>query len=391
YGIVIDSGSSRSNIYLYEWPGDKQNETGMVKEVMNCKVAGDGISEMKVDPEKDAASWKAFNACMVNITKAIPEEKRKKTPLFLGATAGMRLLEESNRSRAMEIMESLKEYLSALPFNFQNASIISGQEEGLYGWITVNYILENFFEKNMWNKYVRPEGGETVGSMDLGGASTQIAFAVGENFTGEDYLNIKLYGYTYNVYTHSFLCYGKNEVGKKILDKIIQQSSDPNLIVNPCYPNGYNMTRKASDIYDSPCTKIPGKYNLDQDFFMVGSGDSEECKKFVRTIFDFDTCNADHCSFNGVEQPPVVGKYMAYAGLFFTARAIGGSEDLDTFKNAVTKFCHTSWAQLKKEKTWISDRFLRTYCYSGHYVIFLLEEGYKFDKNTWKNIQFEKE
>lgn len=43
-------------------------------------------------------------------------------------------------------MQSLREYLSSLPFDFQNASIISGQEEGLYGWITVNYIMGNFFE-----------------------------------------------------------------------------------------------------------------------------------------------------------------------------------------------------------------------------------------------------
>ncbi len=61
--------------------------------------------------------------------------------------------------------------------------------------------------------------------MDLGGASTQIAFAVQEDLTGPDYLHVKLYGYPYNVYTHSFLCYGKNEVEKRILDIVIQVRS----------------------------------------------------------------------------------------------------------------------------------------------------------------------
>ncbi|CAL9705436.1 unnamed protein product [Knipowitschia caucasica] len=391
YGIVIDSGSSRSTIYLYQWPGEKQNETGMVKELMNCRVAGDGISEMGVDPEKDAASWKSFRACIANITKKIPEEKRKKTPLFLGATAGMRLLEESNKTRGLKVMADLREYLSGLPFNFQNASIMSGQEEGLYGWITVNYIMENFFEKNLWNKYVRPEGGETVGSMDLGGASTQIAFAVEQNLTGEDYLRVKLYGYTYTVYTHSFLCYGKNEAEKKVLDKIVQRASNPDLILNPCYAIGLNATLKASQIYDTTCTKMPSKYTQDQNFSMVGTGNSEECKQFVKMIFDFDTCDADHCSFNGVEQPPVVGKFMAYAGLFFTARAMGAYATLDQFRNSTDTFCHTPWAQLKKEKTRISDKYLKTYCTAGHYSNFLLTEGYKFDETTWSNIRFEKE
>lgn len=48
--------------------------------------------------------------------------------------------------RSDEIMASLREYLSSLPFAFQKASIISGQEEGLYGWVTVNYLMGNFLE-----------------------------------------------------------------------------------------------------------------------------------------------------------------------------------------------------------------------------------------------------
>lgn len=54
---------------------------------------GNGISEIKVDPEKDEKSWKALQVCMDKAIKAIPAEKHKATPLFLGATAGMRLLQ----------------------------------------------------------------------------------------------------------------------------------------------------------------------------------------------------------------------------------------------------------------------------------------------------------
>lgn len=45
YGIVIDSGSSRSSVYVYEWPGEKENETGVVTEIMNCRVAGESLSK----------------------------------------------------------------------------------------------------------------------------------------------------------------------------------------------------------------------------------------------------------------------------------------------------------------------------------------------------------
>ncbi|XP_061572376.1 ectonucleoside triphosphate diphosphohydrolase 3 [Cololabis saira] len=393
YGIVIDSGSSRSNVYLYEWPGEKENETGVVTEKMNCKVDGTAISEMKVDTQKDEVTWKGFKNCMDLILNTIPVEKHRNTILFLGATAGMRLLQLENEQRSDQVLASLREYLSSLPFKFQNASIISGQEEGLYGWITVNYLMGKFLEKNLLNAYVRPNGEETVGSMDLGGASTQIAFAVQEQGSGPDYKEVKLYGYPYNIYTHSFLCYGKNEAEKRVLDKVVQRSSDPRYIINPCYPEGFNLTMKASTIYDTECTQKPKNYNPDQDFFMVGVADSEKCGELVRSIFDFKTCNSSQCSFNEVEQPPVTGDFKAYAGFFYTARAllINDTSELDQFRASVKTFCHTHWTVLREQKTWISDRYLRTYCFAAHYVLTLLADGYKFDSESWKNIYFEKE
>ncbi|XP_077576876.1 ectonucleoside triphosphate diphosphohydrolase 3 [Stigmatopora nigra] len=399
YGIVIDSGSSRSNIYLYEWPGQKENETGVVMEKMNCQVTGDAISSLTTDAKKDALTWQGFQNCMANVSEAIPARKHKSTPLFLGATAGMRLLQESDMQRATNIMDSLKEYLKSLPFDFQNASVITGQEEGLYGWITVNYLMGNFLEKSLWNAYVRPQTSKTVGSMDLGGASTQIAFAVNDDLEGPDYLHVKLYGYPYNIYTHSFLCYGKNEAGNRLLDKAIQESSDPAYVINPCYPVGLNETLIASKIYGSGCTKQPRNYNPDEKYNFIGSGNSEQCKRMTKSIFNFTTCSSAHCSFDGVEQPPVTGEFMAYAGFFYVARALLMNDKNDTvtpsefdeFKTSIDEFCTTPWNELKNQKRWILVKYLRLYCFSSHYIFSLLTDGYKFDANTWKDIYFQKE
>uniref|UniRef100_A0A3Q3WPP5 Uncharacterized protein n=1 Tax=Mola mola TaxID=94237 RepID=A0A3Q3WPP5_MOLML len=343
YGIVIDAGSSRSNVYLYEWPGEKENETGVVTEIMNCRVAGE--SHAQDEP-----------------------------------TAGMRLIHEQDEQRSNEIMASVRQYLKSLPFAFKNASIITGQEEGLYGWVTVNYLMGNFIHKNLWNAYVRPEGAMTVGSMDLGGASTQIAFAVQEDLAGPDYMHVKLYGYPYNIYTHSYLCYGKNEAEKRVLDKVLQESSDPAYVINPCYPKGFNITTKASTIYNTECTKKPKNYDPEHEFLMVGASDSDTCERLVKSIFDFKTCSSPQCSFDGVEQPPVTGDFKAYAGFFYIARSI----------RLRSKLCFSS-SQLRKEKMWISARYLKTYCFAAHYVFALLADGYKFNKENWKNIDFTQE
>lgn len=39
----------------------------------------------------------------------------------------------------------------------------------------------------------------------------------------------------------------------------------------------------------------------------------------------------------------------------------------------------------------MADKFLRTYCYATNYVFTLLTDGYKFDEETWKNINFKRE
>lgn len=66
----------------------------------------------------------------------------------------------------------------------------------------------------------------------------------------------------------------------------------------------------ASDIYETPCTKKPQGYNPKQELSMVGSGNSDNCKTMVKSIFDFKSCSSQQCSFNGVEQPPVSGDFL---------------------------------------------------------------------------------
>lgn len=36
--------------------------------------------------------------------------------------------------------------LTQYPFDFRGARILSGQDEGVFGWVTANYLLENFIK-----------------------------------------------------------------------------------------------------------------------------------------------------------------------------------------------------------------------------------------------------
>ncbi|XP_058844937.1 ectonucleoside triphosphate diphosphohydrolase 8-like isoform X1 [Acipenser ruthenus] len=66
--------------------------------------------------------------------------------------------------------------IGSYPFKFQGARILSGVEEGAYGWITINYLLSSFIKYSYEGKRLHPKNGKILGALDMGGASTQITF-----------------------------------------------------------------------------------------------------------------------------------------------------------------------------------------------------------------------
>lgn len=68
----------------------------------------------------------------------------------------------------------------------------------------------------------KSEKRETYGALDMGGASTQISFSPISTVTLPSAYESKfiLFGRKYRVYSHSFLCYGINEITRRYLATI---------------------------------------------------------------------------------------------------------------------------------------------------------------------------
>lgn len=49
-----------------------------------------------------------------------------------------------NAQLADKVLDMVTKSLSNYHFDFHGARIITGQEEGAYGWITINYLLGKF-------------------------------------------------------------------------------------------------------------------------------------------------------------------------------------------------------------------------------------------------------
>ncbi|XP_066520544.1 ectonucleoside triphosphate diphosphohydrolase 8 [Hoplias malabaricus] len=390
YGIVFDAGSTHTSLFLYQWSGNQENNTGVVSQKLTCDVKGDGISSYVKNPS-DAGQ--CLKECLDVALAAVPESQQKLTPVYLGATAGMRLLNLQNQTQADMILAEVTKTIQSYPFDFQGAKIISGNEEGAYGWITINYLLEGFIKYTFEGKWIHPKAGRILGALDLGGASTQISFTpIDPVKEPASALDLQLYGYRYQLYTHSYLCYGKDQVLKRIQAYI--QTSNPNNTVNhPCYHSGYNLTIALADIYNSPCVDKPMTYDPTKKVIFIGTGNSQQCLSLMETLVNLSKCALyPDCGFNNIYQPPVSGEFYAFSAYFYTFDFLGlaPKTPLPQVLSTISSFCNKTWSTLQSQYQNVPEKYLRDYCSSAQYIMTILLKGYKFNA-TWDNIYFVKQ
>ncbi|KAM3825597.1 ectonucleoside triphosphate diphosphohydrolase 2 isoform 2-T2 [Vipera latastei] len=393
YGIVLDAGSSHTAMFVYKWPSDKENETGIVSQHSECHVKGDGISKYSTNPP---AAGESLIACLDQALEDVPKARHAITPLYLGATAGMRLLNISDPEASGSILAAVTSTLKKYPFDFRGARILSGEDEGLFGWVTANYLLENFVKYGWIGRWVRPKK-STVGAMDLGGASTQITFeTTGAGESPGNEVTLKLYGQHYKVYTHSYLCYGMNEVLNRLISKVLKAKTHTLELDNPCWPTGFRRSFLMGSLYGSPCvsTEKPPNYFPTARVNMSGSGDPAQCMAHAESLFQFTDCTYSSCSFDGVFQPPVEGNFIAFSAFFHTVdflrsvmkRQVATPNDLRDGAEAV---CRTPWSELLTKAPEL-EPYLQNYCSMATFVSLLLTQGYSFSNATFPSISFQK-
>ncbi|KAF1570424.1 UNVERIFIED_CONTAM: Ectonucleoside triphosphate diphosphohydrolase 8, partial [Eudyptes pachyrhynchus] len=298
---------------------------------------------------------------------------------------------EQNSTKAEQVFAEVAKAIGEYPVDFRGARILTGNEEGSFSWITVNYLLETLIKCSFTGKWTHPPAEDVVGALDLSRASTQIAFLPGTTISdSRTRALLRLYGTSYSIYTHSYLCYGQKQALKMLMAALHQGSSSPQQMSHPCHPKGYQENITTADLYDSPCVHAPSTPSPAQVLTVTGTGDPAACSTAIQKLFNF-TCGANRtCGFNGVYQPPVRGQFFAFSGLYHNLHFLNltGGQSLSSVNATIGQFCTSSWEKVQKEFPTMNRTHLHDACAASSYALTPLLQGYKFNHTTWLNIHF---
>mmetsp|Transcript_71120 Transcript_71120/g.197551 ORF Transcript_71120/g.197551 Transcript_71120/m.197551 type:complete len:448 (+) Transcript_71120:53-1396(+) len=367
HGIIFDAGSSGSRIHVYTWiSGGKSGDFELVED--DLRKSKPGLSSFASTPREAGASLRPL---LAHAQEVVPKEHWTLTPVFLMATAGLRLL---GAEASTAILESVADTLEESPFFFRRewAYIMSGSDEALFGWVTSNYLLGAFAGDASPNTVV-----------DLGGGSVQLAYATSAprtDVSDEHRATFSFAGNTHELYLASYLGFGLDQARSRVQQRILETQSraeDASVVPHPCLPVDYEAARDV----DSNSQQV-----------LRGKGSYQDCAALYAGLFDVG-CEIPPCRLNNVSST-TAAPFFGFSYLFDRTRAIGLLDgDVEMFgaqrmsiagiKDAARRLCAMppSEAQARFASCEDSAKWFN-FCGDVTYIAVLLEHGFGIDPST---------
>lgn len=323
---MIDAGSTGSRIHVYKFNNcgpTPELESELFKQTKKIEGKSSGLSAYADDPE---AAAKSLDILMEEAMKAVPDKLKACSPVSVKATAGLRLI---GPAKSDKILDAVRHHLETnYPFPVvskeeHGIDIMDGSDEGVYAWITTNYLLGNIGG---------PEESETAAVLDLGGGSTQIVFeprlkglasgGMPEKLADGDHkYELDFGGRKFTLYQHSHLNYGlmsaRDAIFSTLVDELHKAKESDRAwldaaVTNPCFSSG--MTKKVS-------VRMPEDHPLGKivELNMTGPATPApaQCRALAERILKKEAeCKLAPCSFNGIHQPSIA-KTFAKEDIYF--------------------------------------------------------------------------
>ena len=351
-----------------------------------------GISTFGTKPEKVGEDH--LKDLFHHAKSIIPKDAVEETPVFLLATAGMRLLTDDQQTNLLnEVCKYTKEHTSFLVTDCAlHFKVIPGETEGLYGWLAANYLLGGFDAPD--DEHPPAKDHSTYGFLDMGGASAQIAFAPNATESEKHADNLKLVRMRtvegepkeYRVFVTTWLGYGANEARRRYVEGLLNATMDDTTpqLKDPCLPAGLTIST-VGDVL------LPGDEIKGQKPSLLGTGDFPTCLNKTYPLLDKDApCDDDPCLFHNSHVPLIdfdVNHFVGVSEYWHTTHQIfqyGHQEkayDFKTYQDRVNEFCSKDWTEIAKaveDHEWgkkVDEKTAVEVCFKASWLINVLHEG----------------
>lgn len=373
YAVIFDAGSSGSRVHVFCFD-HHLDLVPIGNELELFKQLKPGLSAYANDPKAAAHSLLPL---LEKAESAVPRDMRHSTPVKVGATAGLRQLGADASERILQAVKDFLKDKSTLKSKADWVTVLDGTQEGAYQWVTINYLLGKLGKKYS----------DTVGVVDLGGGSVQMAYAISETDAakapkisdGENTYVKEMYlkGTKYYLYVHSYLHYGLLAARAEILG--IDKDSD-----NPCILAGYSGSYK----YGGTEYKVSASPS--------GSSMSRCRETAIKALkVNESTCTHMKCTFGGVWNGGGGDgqKNLFVASFFFDRAAEAGLVDANLpvakvrpadFEDAAKRACETKLEDAKFTYPHVEPENLPYFCMDLVYQFTLLVDGFALD--PWQQI-----
>jgi len=336
YAVVLDAGSTGSRILIFIF--HREITTGYLhlqEELFRESVPG--LSSYAANP---AAGANTISTLLSHAKERIPASQWSSVPVTLRATAGLRLL-PSEQSDAL--LSAVQERVNMSGFSNRGVGMLSELDEGVFGWMTINYLMDQLHLPR--KSYV---------ALDLGGGSTQITFLpkYEETFTSSpsSYLHpVKVLTTPHTIYSHSYLGLGLMAAREAIFR--------------------YNDSEESTAV-ESPCmvTSTPTTWEFHGKEYIISPsralGGYEACMLEVQAVID--SLGVDQC-----EEVPT-RKIAAFS--YFHDRAVDAGLLSPGQSGVVTVQQFLDSAQAACSQSDTDKPFL---CVDLSFIAGLLHHGYK--------------
>jgi len=219
YAVVLDAGSTGSRVLAFSFYKNPLTENIVLVDEFFHEVKP-GLSSFATNPEAGADT---ITSLLSLAQERIPQQKWSMVPVTLKATAGLRLLPAA---QSEALISAVQERMEKSGFDNRGVGMLSELDEGVFGWMTVNYLLDQLH--NPRKSFV---------ALDLGGGSTQITFLpkYEKTFlsTPTSFLHpMKVFTNAHTIYSHSYLGLGLMAAREAIFKHNDPEGSTS--LVSPC-------------------------------------------------------------------------------------------------------------------------------------------------------------